>query len=219
MNALRGKPGGRSGALAALCSLAGLGTALTLIDRIDLLAVAAAAAAAGLAVAHGSLRTALRETRTALLIIAITAIFDAVTGDGTSGLPLFLRFSALVCAAQIVTTVWTWAELSRALVALLRPLDRIGLIDAERCAFTLMLAVRFVPVMFEEVAEIREAQALRGLERSVLALAVPLGLRILLRAEEIAEAADLRAGPVVCTNHREGPNALVELPLSTRTVS
>lgn len=214
-----GKQAGRSGAIAALCVLAGLGTLLTRIDRIELLTMAAVAAAAGLAVANGSFQDAFRQVRAALLVVAITALFDAATGSGLGGLRLFLRFSALVCAAQIVTTLWSWAELCAALAVLLRPLERIGLLDAGRCAFTLMLAIRFVPVMAEEIAEIREAQALRGRNRSVLALAVPLGLRILLRAGEIAEAVDLRSGAPSGTDRRDGRRSFAAPPLSSRAVS
>ncbi|WP_158284586.1 energy-coupling factor transporter transmembrane protein EcfT [Azospirillum sp. TSO35-2] len=192
---------------------------LTQIDRIEFLAMAAVAVPAGLVVASGSFRTSFRDIRTTLLIVAITALLDAVTGGGLSGLRLFLRFSALVCAAQIVTTLWSWAELGDAVVVLLRPFERIGLLDAERCAFTLMLAIRFVPVMSEEIAEIREAQALRGRNRSVLALAVPLALRILLRAEEIAEAVDLRAGRSVRTHHRDGRTSIINPSLSSRAAS
>lgn len=176
----------------ALLGLAGLGVATALIDQPDLLAGPALAAAAGLVIAHRSFAAAWRASRTALLLVALTAVLQGATEASHEGVVLFLRFSTLVCAAQTVTTVWSWSEICRAMVALLWPFDRLGLLDAERCAFTLMLAVRFVPVMFEEIAEIREAQALRGLDRSVFALAVPLGLRILLRSEEIAEAVDLR---------------------------
>lgn len=219
MNASQGNPAGRSGAVTALCVLAALGTVLTQVDRIEFLAMVAVVAPAGFVVANGSLRDSFREIRTALLIVAITALFDVATGGGMSGLRLFLRFSALVCAAQIVTTLWNWAELSAALVSLLRPFDRIGLLDAERCAFTLMLAIRFVPVMSEEIAEIREAQALRGLNRSVIALAVPLGLRILLRAEEIAEAVDLRSRPSAGRYRCDGRMPIAKPSLSSRVAS
>lgn len=184
------------GAGLALLGLTGLGIATALIDRPDLLAIPAAITAAGLVIAHRSLAEAWRSCRGALVLVALTAALQGMTESGDDGLVLFLRFSSLVCAAQILTTLWGWPAICEAMVALLWPFDRLGLLDARRCAFTLMLAVRFVPVMFEEIAEIREAQALRGLERSIFALAVPLGLRILLRSEEIAEAVDLRAEPI-----------------------
>lgn len=178
----------------ALLGLIGLGIATALVERAEILAVPALAAAIGLAIAHRSIAAAWRSSRMALLLVALTALLQGAT-EPDGGIVLFLRFSALVCAAQMVTTLWSWSALCDAMIALLWPLDRMRLIDAERAAFTLMLAVRFVPVMQEEIAEIREAQALRGLDRSIFALAVPLALRILLRAEEIAEAVELRAPP------------------------
>lgn len=217
---LHGSSASRSAAPAALCVLAGLGTVLTQVDRIEFLAMVAVTALAGLVVASGSFRDSFRDIRTTLLIVAVTALFDVVTGGGMmSGLRLLVRFSALVCAAQIVTTLWSWAELGAALTVLLRPFERIGLVDAGRCAFTLMLAIRFVPVMSQEIAEIREAQALRGLNRSVLALAVPLGLRILLRAEEIAEAVDLRSRPPARAGHRNGRRSIANPSLPSRAAS
>lgn len=205
----RRRPRLRSAGL-ALLGLAGLGVATALVDRPDFLAVPALAAAVGLVIAHRSVAAAWRSSRTALLLVAFTAVLQGATEVGSDGVTLFLRFSTLVCAAQTVTTVWSWSEICRAMIALLWPFDRLGLIDAERCAFTLMLAVRFVPVMFEEIAAIREAQALRGLDRSVFALAVPLGLRILLRSEEIAEAVDLRAE----SHRRAAPAGRKSLPAS-----
>lgn len=196
----------------ALLGLVGLGVATAFVERPEALAIIAAAAGIGLVGAHRSVVAAWRSCRMALLLVAITAVLQGATEPG-GGVVLFLRFSALVCAAQIVTTLWSWSALCDAMIALLWPLDQLRLLDAERAAFTLMLAVRFVPVMREEIAEIREAQALRGRERSIFALAVPLTLRILLRAEEIAEAVELRAPPP----RRSAPSARRAAVGSTRT--
>lgn len=209
----------RIGASAALAGLALLGVALASIHSPDVLAVLAGTAAVALVAAHRSLRLAFRESRTALLLVGLAALFEAATGDAANGLVLWLRFSTLVMAAQTVTRLLSWSEICDAMVTLLRPLDRLGLVDAERCAFTLMLAIRFVPVMFEEVAEIREAQALRGRDRSVFALAVPLGVRVLLRAEEIAEAADLRGRPSSRSVRGGGAAPFVGNTKASRTIS
>lgn len=193
----------RRGALAALLGLALFGAVIAYIWRLDLLAGVALLSVIGLVVARGDLAATFRETRMAIVIVAIAAGVDALTSDLAHGLALLLRFSALVFAAQTITTLWSWSEICAALIVLLRPLERLGLIDAERAAFTLLLTVRFVPVMAEEIAEIRDAQAMRGLDRSVLALTVPLCVRVLVRAEEIAEAAELRVAPAAGHRQRE----------------
>jgi biotin transport system permease protein len=176
----------------ALGGLMVFGVALAGIDDTAALVAVASAAFAGLAFAHRSAVSAFRASRGALLMVAAMAAFGCIDGDWLGGLAVFLRFATLVAAAQIITRLWSWNEICGAFELILMPLEKLRLVDAGRCAFTLMLAVRFVPLMCEEMDEIREAQALRGLDRSVLALAIPLGLRILLRAEEIAEAVELR---------------------------
>jgi biotin transport system permease protein len=70
---------------------------------------------------------------------------------------------------------------------------RIIGVDPTRVGLAFGLAVRFVPVLASVAADIREAQAARGLDRSVFALAVPLTLRTLRMADEIAEAIDARS--------------------------
>lgn len=177
---------------AALGGLMAFGIALAWIADPAVLAVLATASFAGLARAHRSAVQAFRASRGALLMVAAMAAFGCIDGDWLGGLAVFLRFATLVAAAQVITRLWSWNEICGAFELILTPLEKLRLVDAGRCAFTLMLAVRFVPLMCEEMDEIREAQALRGLDRSVLALAIPLGLRILLRAEEIAEAVELR---------------------------
>jgi biotin transport system permease protein len=186
----------RPSAGVALLGLAVLSVGLTAVARCDVLAASAVASVGCLAMVRRSWSAPWRENRGVLTLVALAALVEGLSSDWATAAALWLRLTALVCAAQIVTASWSWSEITAALVAFLRPFDRLRLLDAERCAFTLMLAIRFVPVMLAEIAEIREAQALRGLDRSVYALAVPLGVRILSRADEIAEAVDLRVCPV-----------------------
>lgn len=203
----------RPSAGAALFGLAILSIGLTGVQRCDVLAVSAAVAIGGLVAVSRSWTAPLRENRGVLTLVALAALVEALSTDWATAAALWLRLTTLVCTAQFVTTVWTWSEITAALVAVLRPLDRLGFLDAERCAFTLMLAIRFVPVMLAEIDEIREAQALRGLDRSVFALAVPLGVRILSRADEIADAVDLRVCPIRHRPARPGPTVAAHPPL------
>ncbi|CFN71313.1 cobalt transport protein [Bordetella pertussis] len=52
--------------------------------------------------------------------------------------------------------------------------------------------MRFIPEIWRNYQEIREAQAARGLGAHPLALLVPLVVRTLKRAEEVAQAIDAR---------------------------
>ncbi|CPJ42798.1 cobalt transport protein [Bordetella pertussis] len=79
-------------------------------------------------------------------------------------------------------------------VGLLRPAERLGLLNAAQVALALALALalRFIPEIWRNYQEIREAQAARGLGAHPLALLVPLVVRTLKRAEEVAQAIDAR---------------------------
>ncbi|MFQ6691147.1 energy-coupling factor transporter transmembrane protein EcfT, partial [Bordetella pertussis] len=70
----------------------------------------------------------------------------------------------------------------------------LGLLNAAQVALALALALalRFIPEIWRNYQEIREAQAARGLGAHPLALLVPLVVRTLKRAEEVAQAIDAR---------------------------
>jgi biotin transport system permease protein len=123
-----------------------------------------------------------------LFVLGATALLD----DPGPALVSFLRLLAILFAAHAVTLTTTTAELMAAIEALLAPLDRRGLVDAGRVSLTLTLAIRFIPVIAEEAREIRDAQAARGLAAHPLALAVPLAVRVLVRAEAVADAIEAR---------------------------
>jgi biotin transport system permease protein len=56
----------------------------------------------------------------------------------------------------------------------------------------LSLALRFIPLLFDKFEEIREAQRARGLERSVVALLMPLLIKTLRMANDLTEAIEAR---------------------------
>jgi biotin transport system permease protein len=80
-----------------------------------------------------------------------------------------------------------------ALERALRPLSRFG-IDPDKISLVISLALRFIPVLGEQVTQIREAQRARGLDRNILALAVPLLVHCLSMADAVADAIEARGG-------------------------
>jgi biotin transport system permease protein len=73
----------------------------------------------------------------------------------------------------------------------LQPLAKLGA-DVEKISLALSLALRFIPLIASVGAEVREAQRARGLDGSLVALAVPLLVRTLKMGEDIADAIDAR---------------------------
>lgn len=185
-------PLARLPALAKLAALALAGTALFLTDA-SLILGSAGLAGIGLARLTGtSFAGIAREMRAPALVLALLALANWSFVDGHTALTVTLRLSALALVAFAVTASTTTAELIDALERILTPAGRIGLLDPERAALTIALAIRFVPLIGEEVQAIREAQSVRGVRANPVALAVPLIVRVLLRAEEVADALAVR---------------------------
>ncbi|QCS61704.1 energy-coupling factor transporter transmembrane protein EcfT [Achromobacter denitrificans] len=108
-------------------------------------------------------------------------------------LAVLLRVGALVGLALAVTLATRTSDLIAVCEKALMPLQRIGLVDAGKVALALALALRFVPEIWRNFQEIREAQAARGLGAHPVALIVPLIVLTLKRAQEVAEAIDARS--------------------------
>ncbi len=184
--------------LAAAPKLAGLAITATALFFVDDPRLLATAFALGLTVARSTgahFAEIGRDLAGAAMALAVLGLADWLLVDGATALAVVLRLGAIALLAHAVTMTTTTAELFEVLERLFGPAERLGLIDAGRAALTLTLAIRFVPLIVEEAQAIREAQAARGLDGSVLALAVPLLVRVIVRSEAVADAIDARGFP------------------------
>lgn len=194
-----------------LGALAALATGLFFLDDPRLLALAVLAGLATARSTGADFAAIGRDLRGAAIVLAVLGLADWILVDGPTALVVVLRLAAIALFAHAVTVTTTTAELAEVLERLFAPAERLGLLDAARAALAVTLAIRFVPLIVEEANEIREAQAARGLEGSLLALAVPLMVRILVRSQDLADAIDARGFPPA----RSASGA--EHPLNERT--
>ncbi len=184
--------------LPAGAKFAGLAVIATALFFIGSVPVLLAALVGSLVVALSTGRGARRLVRDLLMPgVVITAIggVHLVAGDPQAAAEVVPRLLALALLAHAVVLTTTTAAAIEAFEAGLMPFERIGLLDAARTALTLTLALRFVPLIVEEAAAIREAQAARGLGSHPIAVVVPLVVRTLVRAGEVADAIDARGFP------------------------
>jgi biotin transport system permease protein len=70
----------------------------------------------------------------------------------------------------------------------LRPIG----VNPDKVSLAISLALRFIPVLGRITMDVREAQKARGLERSVIAVALPVAIRAIKMADEISDAIDSR---------------------------
>ena len=176
-----------------LAALVAAGAGLFAVHQAWLLAVALAVSGV-LVWSTGVGAAALwRQLRGLIWVLVAIGVFAGVFQGWLQAAVVLLRIAALVGLALAVTLSTRTSDLIAVCERVLQPLQRLGVLDAGKVALALALALRFVPEIWRHYQEIREAQAARGLGRHPLALIVPLVVRTLKRAEQVAQAIDARS--------------------------
>lgn len=134
-----------------------------------------------------------RQIRPMMLLLAMLAVYTSLVQTPAQALEMTLRLLCLMLSGVLVTLTTPLTAMMDVLERLLKPFEKLGLLKADRVALAFGLTLRLIPELSLQWNEIREAQAARGLKSSVLTLGVPMLIRTLRRAEEIAEAIDARS--------------------------
>ncbi|MBW3098252.1 energy-coupling factor transporter transmembrane component T family protein [Pseudohoeflea coraliihabitans] len=178
-------PGKKLLALLVLCSL------LFIFESWLALLPAALLVLAGFWLAGLSAHHAFAALRPVLWILAaiflIQLFYSGVVGAGF----VVMRFAVLILAASLVTLTTRTSEFVDGIMAGLRYAPRF--VPREKIALAIAMTMRFIPRLRAQFDEIREAQRARGLERNPIALLVPLIVRTLKDADEIAQAIEARS--------------------------
>ena len=176
----RAPPGWKVAALILFCS------ALFVLPGWPPLALLGAGVLAGFAVARLGPRHAFAALKPLWWILALLFAVQLWLSGPDLAAYVVLRFAVLILAAALVTLTTRTSAFVDGILALLAPAPRW--VPKARIALAISLALRFLPMVRDLLQEVRQAQAARGLERNVVALAVPLLLRALKAADEISAA-------------------------------
>ncbi|MCC9620879.1 energy-coupling factor transporter transmembrane protein EcfT [Thalassospira sp. MA62] len=128
-------------------------------------------------------------------LIWLLVIFFAVQlwlNDWQAGLLVVLRVAAIVLFAALVTLTTKTSAMLSALERAMAPLRPIG-VNPEKVSLAISMVLRFIPVIASVASDIRDAQRARGLDRSIFAMVVPLIIRTLKMADDVADAIDARS--------------------------
>ncbi|WP_270731788.1 energy-coupling factor transporter transmembrane component T family protein [Shimia sp. Alg240-R146] len=166
-------------------------TALFINESLPLTAAALIATLLLYRVAGLPLKTALAQVRPLLWIFVL---FFAIQWY-FSGLELaayvVLRLAALILLASLVTLTTRASDMIDTMTRALTLLKPLG-VNPDKVSLAISLALRFIPVLGRISAEVREAQKVRGLERSVIAVAMPMAIRAIKIADDVSDAIDSR---------------------------
>lgn len=184
-----------------LLSLFTLGTALVLTDRLVILGGAAWVAGLVCLSVYWPLfkQRSASSTQPSVFLWPLITLGAIVAYIGFfSGLEhalvVLCRLLALLLFAVSVMATTSVTAMMAVVEKILQPFDRWGWIRADKVALMFGISLRLMPVLLEQWQEIREAQAARGHRASPLALLVPMLVRTLQRANEMADAIDARGG-------------------------
>jgi biotin transport system permease protein len=126
----------------------------------------------------------------ALLLVILFLVQGLITGWGVAVF-IVLRFGVLLLLAGLVTLTTRSSDMIEAITRGLGWLRWIG-VNPSKVGLAFSLALRFIPVLATLTKEVREAQKARGLERSIIAVAIPVTVRMLKMADDISDAIDAR---------------------------
>lgn len=111
------------------------------------------------------------------------------------------RIALVIMASFIITFTTTSTQMTDAIASILGPLCKLR-IPVDDIAFTLSLALRFIPLLFEQFTRIKTAQVSRGARfdsgsiwkrlKTWLVVLIPLFIGFFRQAETVAEAMDAR---------------------------
>ncbi len=135
---------------------------------------------------------------TILLNLGFTAI---TTGGLWFALKMALRLILLVIGTALLTLTTTPVDLTDGLESLMKPLKKIKF-PVHEVALIMSIALRFIPILMEEVDKIMMAQKARGANfdngniikraKALLPVLIPLIVSAFRRADELAMAMDAR---------------------------
>jgi biotin transport system permease protein len=184
---LHRSPAGLKLAVLAVCS-----TALMWVHSPNLLLVACVLVCLSVRWAGASVQQVWQQLRPLMWLLFVLGGLSVWSHGVLQALEMVLRLLTLVLAALVVSMTTPLTQMMQVVAWLLRPFQRLGWVDADKVALGVGLTLRLIPELGVQWQDIREAQLARGLTPSPLTMGVPMLLRTLRRADEIAEAIDAR---------------------------
>jgi biotin transport system permease protein len=124
--------------------------------------------------------------------VLIVGLWHLWTGDIDGGLAILLRMVTAVALANFVTMTTRLSDMLAVFEALARPLSRV--LPPRRLALAFALVIRFIPVMLDRMALIRQSWAARSPKGPRWRVMVPATLAALDDADRVAEALRARGG-------------------------
>ncbi|OPB30077.1 energy-coupling factor transporter transmembrane protein EcfT [Bartonella sp. WD12.1] len=168
------------------------GTIISMVSSIPILGLFLLLVVLLYRIAKIPLSNMIRQLKLIGLLLVFIFIFQAIFNNWLTGLEVILHFIILIPLASLISFTTKISDMMNSIEAGLQPFRRFG-INPSKLSMVLSMAIRFIPVVSEKFNEVREAQKARGLDTNIIALAIPVIIRIIRMASEVAEALEARS--------------------------
>lgn len=163
-------------------------------------------------------KTILNNFKPILILVAVTSLYHLIfTGHKSEVIFEFwfiklyeagveaavfysLRLIIFISIAFLVTLTNSPSELGEALTKILKPLEKLH-IPISDLALILFIALRFIPILYEEFVAIKNAQIIRGVKfggnlkekiKKTTSIIIPVFIAAIQRADDLALALEAR---------------------------
>lgn len=137
-------------------------------------------------------RTTWAQLRPSLGVLLFLFVVQSLLADVESGAVTVLRFGVLLLLSSLATLTTRVSDLLAALEWAMQPLVHVG-VNPAKISLAVSLTLRFIPVVVQTVSDVRDAQRARGIEKNMVALTVPVVVRTLKMADDVADAIEARS--------------------------
>ncbi|WP_019219869.1 energy-coupling factor transporter transmembrane component T family protein [Bartonella florencae] len=125
-------------------------------------------------------------------LLVLLFVFQTLFGSWLTGIEVILRLVILFSLSSLISFTTKVSSMVDSIEAGLKPFRCFG-INPSKVSMVISMAIRFIPLLREKFHEVREAQQARGLNTNIVALAIPLIIRTIRMASEVAEALEARS--------------------------
>lgn len=134
----------------------------------------------------------IKQLRFALPMLVFFLIFQLIIHDLWQAFFIIIRLVVILLLGNLLTLTTKTSKLMDSIEYHLRHLTMVGLNPA-KISLTFSLCLRFIPVLAMTTKEVMEAQKARGMHKNMIALIVPIIIRSLKMADDIADAIEARS--------------------------
>ncbi|WP_273789074.1 energy-coupling factor transporter transmembrane protein EcfT [Bartonella sp. ML70XJBT] len=137
-------------------------------------------------------RTVIKQFKSIGLLLVLLFAFQTLFSSLLTGVEVILRLIILFSLSSLISFTTKVSDMVASIEAGLQPFRYFG-INPSKVSMVISMAIRFIPLLREKFNEVREAQQARGLNTNIVALAIPLIIRTIRMASEVAEALEARS--------------------------